>query len=379
MLQYALYALIVVGLVIVGYALFFDHGGSQQPQATPSSIAEAAKAKIGITLITVQGCRQCVNLTGIIDGIKSQPDLEVIEQKTVKMSEAGDLIAKYGITKLPTVLVTGETFKLPQLLEIWKKIGDQKPDGTLVLTKVRPLYLDLQKKDYVGKLGIVRLVNSSCVRCGKAFTIQDAIQLNTGISFTDELERDFNTTQGQEYIAKYNLTKIPAIIITGEISAYDDWGLKAWWKQNGGSVESDGSLVWRMTPPPYEQIPSGKMKGLATLIGIIDPSCKECYDATVHEKILANYGIEFDHTVYYNYTQPEAQALIAKYNITFVPSALIDVEMNEYYAFVTSLNDTWKQVGSTEADGWHVFRNVTTLGSNVTFRNLTSGKIEIVK
>ncbi len=199
-LQYVLYGLIIAGLLIVGYAFFFN--GGPQGQATPSPTPAEAKAKVGITLITVEGCRQCVNLTGIVDGIKLQPDLEVTSYKTLAVAEAGSLISKYNITKVPTVIVTGETEKLPQLREIWKRIGEIKPDGALVLTKVRPLYLDLVKKDFVGKLSVTRLVNLSCADCSKAFAIQDAIQAQNGISFTEETEREFNTTQGQALVGK---------------------------------------------------------------------------------------------------------------------------------------------------------------------------------
>ncbi len=146
----------------------------------------------------------------------------------------------------------------------------------------------------------------------------------------------------------------------------------------GGSAEADGSLVWRLTPPPYQEIPSGKLKGMATLGGLVDPSCKECYDVRIHEAILGKYGVRFREISYYNYTQPEGKDLISKYGITFVPTMIVDGEMDEYYNF-TPLKEVWDQVGSNETDGWHVFRNATALGSNVTFRNLTSGSIETVK
>lgn len=375
-LQYLLYGLIVLGVLIAGYALFSStQQGGPSPTAQGSGSPAPETAKLTITSIIVPDCRICTNLTALIDGIKLEQNVEITSFKTLRASEAQDLIAKYNITKIPTVLVSGETFKAPQLVEAWKAIGEQKQDGTLVLTKVRPLYLDLQSKKYVGQLKIMRLVNSSCDYCSKAFVIQDAIQTQNGIGFTEEQERDFNSTQGRELVAKYNITKIPALIISGEIGAYDEYGLKNWWTKNGGTVESDGSLVWRYTVPPYEELPSEKLKGLVTVIALEDPSCKTCYDVNVHVRILGTYGIQFKNVTYLNYTQPEAQALISKYNIKFVPTILSDKEMDEYYPF-TNLQEVWKQVGTTEPDGWHLFSNLTSLGSNVTFRNLITNKTE---
>ncbi len=175
-LQYLLYGLIGLGVLIAGYALFSttQHGGPS-PTAQGSASPSPETAKLTITSIIVPDCRICTNLTALIDGIKLEPNVEITSFKTLRASEAQDLIAKYNITKIPTILISGETLKAPQLVEAWKAIGEQKQDGTLVLTKVRPLYLDLLTKKYVGQLKITRLINETCDVCSKAYVIQDAI------------------------------------------------------------------------------------------------------------------------------------------------------------------------------------------------------------
>ncbi len=134
--------------------------------------------------------------------------------------------------------------------------------------------------------------------------------------------------------------------------------------------------MWRYTVPPYEELPSQNIKGLVNAIALQDPSCKTCYNVNVHVRILGTYGLQFGNITYLNYTQPEAQALIKKYNIAFVPTILVDKELEEYYPF-TNLQEIWKQVGTTEPDGWHLFSNLTSLGTNITIRDIATNKTEM--
>ncbi len=390
-LQYALYALIAIGVLLTGYALLssgnppmliqmtqiinFNAGGAQ---ATPSPTPQVDKAKLVLTIITVPECRYCVDLKDLITRIKSAGDAQIISEKTVSYKDATALMAKYGITKVPTVLLSGETAKVSGLKNMWSQIGEEQDDGTLVLTKMRPMYYDTAKGDFVGKLKVIRLVNSTCGEaCTKASVIQGNFETNTGIRFVEEQEREANSTQAKELAVKYNITKIPAIIITGDVDAYNELGLKTAWLKVG-TVESDGALVWRLINPPYQEYPSGKDKGFATLIGIEDPNCKQCYNVAVHKSILANLGVYFATEAYYNATQPQAKALIEKYNITLLPTVIVDGELKEYYPF-TSLEQIWNQVGTVEKDGWNVYRNMTALGSNVTYIVIATNETKATK
>ena len=114
------------------------------------------------------------------------------------------------------------------------------------------------------------------------------------------------------------------------------------------------------------------------MIALQDEKCGECYDVGVHERILGGYGVVLGNVTYLNYSVAWQQKLIGKYNITFLPTVILDGELEENFNFSSSLQQVWALVGSTEKDGWHVFRNVTALGGNTTFKNLTSGKTETV-
>lgn len=368
-LQYALYALIAVGVLGIGY-LVFASGFQVNLGATPTpTIEPVEKAKIVLTIITVPGCRYCTDLKDLITRIKTSNDVTIVSEKSISYqdAEAQSLIGKYNITKVPTVILSGETSKVSDLRRIWPQIGEEKEDGTLILTKMRPMYYDVKKGDFVGKLKLLKIVNSSCGElCTKASGIQNVLETATGIRFIEEQTREYNSTEGKAAIEKYGITKIPALIVSGDIEAYDELGLKQEWIKVG-TVESDGSLVWRLVQPPYQQYPSGKIKGLATMVAIVDADCKECYDVNIHSEILSKMGVYFSNVTYYNSTSAQAKALIAKYKIEYVPTSLVNDEIQEYYSF-TTIKQIWDQVGTVESDGWHVFRNMSALGSGVTYK-----------
>ncbi|MFH1056434.1 MAG: hypothetical protein V1717_01400 [Candidatus Micrarchaeota archaeon] len=370
-LQLVLYGLIGVGILAIIYlALATNALSNLQPKPSPTAPVE--KPEIGVILINPPPCRPCIKLDDFAKNIKNYSGILLVQDETVEFQNASELIAKYGIKKLPTVLISGELDKLPALKTQLEALGETKEDGTIVITGIKPVYYDLEQKKFVGLLKATRIVNSTCIDCTKAFVFQGNLEESTGIRFSEESEFELNDTRAEALVEKYNITKIPSLIITGEIDAYE--GLSEEWKKVG-SAEEDGSLVWRSVVPPYQELPSGKVKGMATLIAIDNETCKECYEPNLHEEELARRGVLFGNSMYLNYTQAWAQKLVQKYNITFIPTVLVDAEMDEYYPY-TQLKQIWEQVGSTESDGWHVFRNMSSLGSNKTFNNLTSGKTE---
>ena len=370
-------ALVAAGILFTVYAIFSANALSNQfsgvkPAASPAVLLQPEKPKIEIAVVKPPACESCVDLSGFTQSLAKTWNAEIAAEKTIEFKDASQLIAKYGIKRLPAVILTGETAKVPGIAGQWAQFGEVKPDGAMVLTKVPPVYYDVESKKFVGLLKAIRVSAYSCSNCTEATVLQERLQSGAGIKFSEEEEAEFNTTRWQELVAQYNITKLPSLIVTGETGAYQS--LRNAWTQVG-TMEGTGALVWRSVSPPYQELPSRKIRGLVTMIALQDEKCKECYDVGLHERILGSYGVVVGNLTYLNYSVPWQQKLIDKYNITFLPTVLVDGEMDEYYNF-TSLGEVWQMVGTTEADGWHVFRNVTALGGNVTFSNLTSNKTE---
>jgi hypothetical protein len=370
-LQYALYALIAVGIIVTAYVVV-SSGRIGPLFATPSPTVTPNTPKIGVIALTFKDCRQCFDVQPLADGIVKALVGAEVENKSLDYRNASDLIAKYGVKKVPAVIVTGEIDKVPSLKQALLPLAEQAPDGSLVLT--RPVYFDLQTQKFIGMLKITKIVNGSCYECTKAFDFQKNIEQGIGISFSDETEWELNDSRAIALIQQYNITKIPSIVITGEIDEYK--GLKEEWL-TVGNVESDGALVWRSVPPVYESLPSKQIKGMVTLIGIVNSSCKQCYNVRLHENELTSEGIYVANTTYLESNSTWAKNLIKKYDIDFVPTVVIDKELEEYYPY-TQIKDVWAEVGSFESDGWKVFRRPEKISGNVTIQNLTTGEIQNV-
>ena len=141
----------------------------------------------------------------------------------------------------------------------------------------------------------------------------------------DTIESSSQEAQG--LISKYNITLLPALIISGNVSA--DPQLVEAWNSTVGTVESDGSLVSRQMPPPYYDIASGKISGLVTGIAIAPGNCTMCANSSMYFNSLSDpyYGVVFKNETIYAENSSEGQALIAKYNLTRLPALMLDPEI----------------------------------------------------
>lgn len=174
----------------------------------------------------------------------------------------------------------------------------------------------------------------------------------------------------QALISQYNITELPAIIISGHPS--DDPDLIQAWQSQVGSLEADGSLVSRTLPPPYYDLTQNKVRGIVNGIAIQASNCGGCANASVFFETLSgpNLGMVFSNTTVLDENDSAAQALIKKYNITELPTLLLDKEASAYSFFQTGLSSE----GTNESDGWFVLRQVPApfvdLAANHTIRGL---------
>lgn len=123
---------------------------------------------------------------------------------------------------------------------------------------------------------------------------------------------------------------------------------------------------------PYRDVTKGQIVGLVDVVYLTDSSCTDCYKPQeVHKNILTQgfgVGIRSEQSVDAN--SPYGKSLVSKYKITQVPTLLISPEVAEY----SGIKQVWPQVGTTEPDGWYVFRQVSRLGS-VIYKDFTSNQV----
>ncbi len=220
-------------------------------------------------------------------------------------------------------------------------------------------------KKVPGPVKATLIVDLGCKDCSNPGLLEEALK-NAGVAFSESQTYPFSGQTGSELMAKYNVTKVPAIILSKEFGDYGQ--LASSWPQIG-SVEPDGAYVLRKIQPPYLDISTKKVVGRVRLVELVDANCTECYDVSLHRSITPRFGIaNFTSMDRYDINSTKGAELAAKYNITKVPTILLSPEASKY----ESLGAVWPQVGSVENDGWYVFRAAEGMGA---YKDLASGKV----
>jgi len=116
----------------------------------------------------------------------------------------------------------------------------------------------------------------------------------------------------------------------------------------------EGAQVFDITPPPYYDIDSGKIKGLVEVIKLTDTDCEKCFDLDKLTANLKQFGIKFASEKEVSIDSDEGKELISDYSITKVPTIIFSSDANEY----EQIQKIWETVGSTESDGRMILRTV---------------------
>ncbi len=211
-----------------------------------SSKIEAAKPPALELIKIVPDCSECFNIDNAVNFIKSQYDVEIISEKSLAAdsAEAELLISKYGIERLPTLLVKGETSKNEEMKQFFDTVGTQK-DDYVILTAIPPVYIETATGRAVGKVDLINIIDGSCTSCYDVSVWKQILASNPFYVYVSgENSYGVDSEQGKSYLSKYNITKVPAVILSPDASVYGE--LKsAWTGFPVGTIESDGWFVFR--------------------------------------------------------------------------------------------------------------------------------------
>ncbi|MBI5228016.1 hypothetical protein HY988_05495 [Candidatus Micrarchaeota archaeon] len=188
---------------------------------------------------------------------------------------------------------------------------------------------------------------------------------------------DVDSAQGQELISKYKITKLPSLILTAKDKKPINDSFVSLWQQKIGTLESDGSLVFRELPFPYYSITSSSVVGLVEGIAIRPGGCENCFDPSILFRSLEaqQMNMVFSNITYLDQNDSRAKELISKYNITKIPALLLSKGANDYDLF----NQKVLPLGEFSGD-WFILRSAfppyIDLADNSSVRGLVSS-IEI--
>jgi hypothetical protein len=353
--------LIIALAIVVAMGLYFT-------LSVPVKEAPKVIPPKQVTVTVFNGCEDCFNISAAVDFVKQQKNLNVTSVKELNFEEAKAGAGTYNISKLPAVVLTGDTVNLT--IQNFEVNGE-----ALVFSQALPPYYDVASSSVKGQVTAILLEEKSCTNCFNLSQVMDQLK-QAGIKMSSETRVDSKSDEGKQLISQYKIEKLPTIIFNKDALEYDV--IKQVWSQVG-SEESDGKLVLRLVSPPYFNVSTSKTEGLVDLTIITDSTCKECFNASALKDLFAqSFSMVFAKTEIVDVSSGNGKTLTGKYKMELIPAVILSKEASAY----PNIGQAWGQVGTMEQDGSFVFRNVPLLkdyfdqqGQSFSYKNITSGEI----
>jgi len=121
--------------------------------------SDELKGLVIMTNLVDESCGECYDVDIHSQILELRFGMVVSNKATVDVNsdEGRDLLEKYSITKVPTVLLSEDVKTYKHIAEMWKEIGTEESDGTFVFRGFDDLgetYKDLEKDEVVTGLGL---------------------------------------------------------------------------------------------------------------------------------------------------------------------------------------------------------------------------------
>ncbi|MBI4453670.1 hypothetical protein HY636_03425 [Candidatus Woesearchaeota archaeon] len=219
----------------------------------------AVRGKVSLTLIKDSSCKECVDLSPLKLqltelGLKIKNDDEL----DISSTKAQNLIKKYDIEKIPTIILDKEAEVYQDFTQLWAIVGTVAKDGSYIMKTINPPYFSIKEGKVKGFVSLIALTDSACTECYDAALFHKPILESVGVVFSEEKDVDISSAEGKELVKKYSIKKVPTIILKGDIDEYKALA-KAW--LTVGTVESDGAYIFRkveVAQKTYQNLETGK-------------------------------------------------------------------------------------------------------------------------
>ncbi len=220
-----------------------------------AATAEANRpANLDITVVADKTCADCYDLSSIIGQISKENVKINSNQNIDSASDQGkQLVAQFGIKKLPTFLVSGELTRNAKLANFFAQAGDTT-GTTFVFRQVGGPYVDTATGKIKGRTNLVMLLDVTCSQCYDV-TQHESILRQFGMQPTSKVV-DIKSAEGVALKNKYGIKLVPTFVLTGDVASYPDF--KTVWPQVG-VVAYDGAYVFTKGVPSM-----GTYKDLST-------------------------------------------------------------------------------------------------------------------
>ncbi|MBI2662821.1 hypothetical protein HYX11_05165 [Candidatus Woesearchaeota archaeon] len=200
-----------------------------------------ARGQVHTYYLIKENCPQCKELDGLLETLKPLANLEVVEVVPSTSPLGKEMIAKYNINFLPTILFSPDAYLYQDLQKLWSDIGTIESDEYLVFRKPQPPYYDLPLGQVKGLVTATIIADKTCPNCKNISKTFELMQYY--IPFTKHRTLDKNMVEAQGLIQKYKITTLSTIILTGDIKTYQDFQQSY---SSRGTFEYDGTYVLRI-------------------------------------------------------------------------------------------------------------------------------------
>ena len=217
---------------------------------------ETRPAYISMVKVIDSECKSCFDINQLINFIQSLnvniTSSEILDYSSNKDKES---INRLGIKTVPAIVLSGEINK-SNVVNMWSRINGKIVDGSVYIEAIPP-YRNLSSGEIEGLVKLIMLTDNSCNNCYNV-SIHKNILSRFGVFIVNESTYDINSSQGKELISKYNITKVPTILLSPDANVYSL--LKQVWL-TVGSIEKDGWFVFRAAEimGVYKDISIGKI------------------------------------------------------------------------------------------------------------------------
>ncbi len=349
---------------------------NQTGNATPPTVVTppvVSKKPVDVTLVLAPGCDRC---NAIDQLLLQQTEAEIGKSAAAQVGainilnasdpQAQGLLARYNVTLLPALFVSSADGFTANDTQVWTtQLGSIEPDGFLVQRMVYPPYYNISNRSVVGFVSAIGIDAPGCEQCMNASSFSDSLAQapQVQMAFSANVTLAGNSSEALALIQKYNITELPTVLLSLDVSAYPAYQLI---KPLGEEV--DGWFILRQVHPPYLDLAhNNSVRGLVSLIQLVNGSCSDCFSIDSLSDYVANSaGIDLVNKTTYDINSTTGAALANRYNITSLPSMLFSPEIAVYPRFEgiwTSQNNT------VESDGWFVFRAYSLV--NGPYQNIT--------
>ncbi|MBI4896413.1 MAG: hypothetical protein HY832_02595 [Candidatus Aenigmarchaeota archaeon] len=328
----------------------------------------ARPARIEIIKISLS-CFECKDIEQELQSVKNA-NVNITSEKTVAFGSQDyqDIVKKYDIKILPTFILTGEINKT-SLRSTLSQLGETK-DNVFIFAKNKLPYYNISRSSVMGLVNTTIVYDSQCAKCFDMETAVSNLKQQLGFVGADK-KINYQSGEGKQFANTFRVQRLPSVVFTSGIRDYE--GMEASLNQiNATIVDIAGEKFYVLSSlyPPYVDAASGKTVGLVSMISLTDNTCTSCYNVSIQKSILQRFGLLPNNETNYDINSAEGRVIIAKYNITKIPTIILSREA-DYYSL---LKGVWPQVGTIEDDGSYVFREMDML-AGYDYRDLVTGNV----